>query len=116
LQPVFLAVDRYVQSLGDMFAVLDREFAFTEEAPPSEKPVADRIATLGRSMLYLNLEDAKLASLASVRFGAEVERRADPWDGVSPHRDNQLAARLILLVDYVRKQRLEYKIAGGVAR
>ena len=116
LEPVFNVVDSYVQALGDLFAVFDREFAFLTEVAPEERAAVDRLATLARSMLYLNSEDAKLASLALVRFGAEVERRASPFESKLPHRDDGLAARLILLADYVRMKRLEYDAAGGLCR
>jgi hypothetical protein len=67
---VFKAVDSCIQGLGDMFAVLDREFAFVSQASPDEQAKIDHLATLARRMLYLNSEDAKLASIALDRLFA----------------------------------------------
>lgn len=116
LQPVFDAVDSYVHALGDMFAILDREFAYLTETPSAEKAESIRLANLACSMLYLNSEDAKLASLALVRFGSDVEGQALPFHGKLPRQHDSLAARLILLADYVRTKRLEYDVAGGLCR
>jgi hypothetical protein len=116
LQLVFDAVDAYAQKLGDMFAILDREFAFVSNTSPSEQAEIERLATLAHSMLYLNSEDAKLASLALVRFGAEVEGHPQPFHSKKPQRDKPLAARLILLADFVGKKRIEYRVAGGFRR
>lgn len=116
LQAVLNAVDSYVQRLGDMFAILDREFAFFSEASPDEQSEAGRLATLARQMIYLNSENANLASLALVRYGSDVEGHYNPFHAKVPHRDEGLAARLILLVDYVRRKRLEYDVAGGLSR
>jgi hypothetical protein len=116
LQPIFTAVDLYVQGLGDMFAILDREFAFVSEASAEEQAEVDRLATNAHQWLYLNSEDAKLASIALVRFGSEVEGSASPFQDKLPRRNEGLAARLILLADYVRAQRIEYDMAGGLRR
>jgi hypothetical protein len=116
LAPVFVAVDGYTARLGDFFAILDREFAFVSEASPDEQAVIDRLATKARQWLYLNLDDAKLAALALVRFGDEVEGIADPFHERFSRKDAELASRLILLADYVRAKRLEYETAGGLYR
>lgn len=116
LQPIFAAADLYAQRLGDMFAILDREFAFVSEGSAEEQAQVVRLATNARQWLYLSLDDAKLASFALVRFGGEVEGNASLFQDKLPHRDNGLAARLILLADYVRAQRIEYDMAGGLHR
>jgi hypothetical protein len=116
LEPVFAAVDLYVRALGDIFAVFDREFGFLAETQSEEQTEVNRLASLARSMLYLNYEDATLASLTMVRFGAEVEQCASPFQEKAPHRDAGLAARLVLLTDYIRAKRLEYEAAGGLCR
>jgi hypothetical protein len=116
LQPVVNAVSAYVQKLGDIFAILDREFAFVAEASAEEKLEIDRLQYLASSWLYLNAEDAKVASLAIVRFGPEIERHLCPFQGKTPRKDDDFGARLILLVDYVRKKRLEYEVGGGSYR
>jgi len=113
LQAVFDAIDAYVHRLGNMYAIFDREYAFFTEAVADERAEAERIATLAHSMLYLNSEDSKIASLALVRFGAEVEGRDRPFHGVLPHRDKELAAKLILLADFVRRERLHVAKACG---
>lgn len=51
LQPVFNAVDSYVRLLGDLFAVLDREFAFVSEGTADEQTEVDRLATNARQWL-----------------------------------------------------------------
>jgi hypothetical protein len=116
LQPVFTAVDSYIQRFGDVFAILDREAAFVSEASSEERRVFERLASLAHSMLYLNSEDATLASIALVRFGEEVEDAPCPFRDKVPHRDAGLAARLILLADLVRAKRIEYEMAGGLLR
>lgn len=116
VQPVFTAVDLYVKQFGDVFAVLDREAAFVSEGSPAEQAEVDRLASLARSMLYLNSEDARLASNALVRFGEVVEGSAFPFQGKAPHRDAGLAARLILLADQVRAKRQQYEMVGGLSR
>jgi hypothetical protein len=108
LAPVFAAIDSYIQRLGDFFAILDREFAFLSEASREEQGQMDRLADNARQWLYLNSEDAKLASLALVRFGSKVEGNASPFQDKIPRQDGDLASRLILLGDYVRAQRVEY--------
>jgi hypothetical protein len=114
LQPVLNAVHLYVQALGDMNAVFDREFAFVSAGDSAEKEEVNRLATLARSMLYLNFEDATLASIALVRFGTHVENRPSPFQGKVPHRDDGLATRLVLLTDFVRAKRLEYNQMCGL--
>lgn len=116
LASVFAAVDSYCQRLGDFFAILDREFAFMSEASLAEQAEVNRLATNAHQCLYLNSEDARLATLALVRFGSEVEGGASPFHKKIPHRDGGLASRLILLADYVRAMRLEYIMAGGLNR
>lgn len=102
LLPIFTAVDLYVQRLGDIFAILDRESAFVSETSAEEQAEVDRLATNAHQWLYLNSEDAKLASIALVRFGSEVEESASPFQDKLPRRDDGLAARLILLADHIR--------------
>ena len=116
LAPVFTAVDSYIQRLGDLFAILDSEFAFVPEASAAEQAEVDRLATSACQFLYLNRDDAKLASLTLVRFGSEMEGRASPFQHTIPPRDDGLASRLILLADYVRAKRSEYEMAGGLSR
>ena len=116
LLAVFMAANSYVQRFGDMFAILDREAVFISEASPEEQAEVERLATLARSMLYLNSEDARLASIALVRFGKEVEDSASPFRSKLPQRDAGLAARLILLADHIRAKRLEYEMVGGLHR
>jgi hypothetical protein len=116
LASTFAAVDSYIQRLGDFFAILDREFAFVSEASPAEQAEIDRLATKARQRLYLNTEDAKLAALALVRFGDEVEGIALSFENKIARKDVDLASRLILLADYVRAKRLEYETAGGLYR
>lgn len=116
LQPVFTAVNWYVQKLGDMFAILDREFSFISETSADEQAEVDRLATKARQWLYLNSEDAKLASIALVRFGGEVEGSALPFQKETPGRDDYLSSRLILLADYIRAKRVEYDTVGGMSR
>lgn len=116
LEPVLGRVDSYKQALGDMLAIFDREFAFVSEGAPAEQATVEQLATLARSMLYLNQEDATLASVALVRFGEQVEGKASPFQGKRPHSDYDLAVRLILLTDYVQAKRLEYNRAGGLWR
>lgn len=105
LRTVFVAVDAYVKKLGKMSLILDREFAYVSEGSPEERAEAGRLADLAHSMFYLDLDDARLASTALVRFGPDVEHRSSPFQGIKPHRDAALAGRLILLADYVRKCR-----------
>jgi hypothetical protein len=107
--PVFKAVNSYAKALGDIFAILDREFAFVSEGSPDEQAQVDRLATFACRWWYLNSEDAKLASIALVRFGSQVEGSPSPFQNINRHRDSDLAARLILLTDYVRAKRLEYE-------
>lgn len=116
LLPVFMALDLYIQRFGDAFAILDREAAFFSEGSPEEQAEVDRLASLACSMLYLNSEDATLASIVLVRFGDQVEGSASPFGSKVPQRDAGLAARLILLADHVRAMRLEYEKAGGLHR
>jgi hypothetical protein len=116
LLPVFAAVDSYVQRFGDLLSIFDREAAFVSEASPEEQAEVERLANLARSMLYLNSEDGRLASIALVRFGKEVEGSPSPFRSKVPHRDAGLAARLILLTDYVHAKRLEYEMVGGLHR
>lgn len=123
LRPILAAVDQYVAHLGNVFAILDREFAFLNATSSEEQLETERIASLARSiaslarsMLYLNLDDARLASLAVVRFGREVEEHERPFRDAVPHRDAGLAARLILLTDFIARQRDEYAGAGGLRR
>jgi hypothetical protein len=116
LASVFTAVDLYIQQLGDFFSILDREFAFVSEASPAEQTEVDRLATNARQWLYLNSEDAKIASLALLRFGDEVEGSASPFRNKIPRLDRGLASRLILLADYVRAKRIDYEMAGGLNR
>lgn len=116
LQPVFATVDSFIQKLGDIFEILDREFAFVAEASAEEKSKIDRLAYLANSRLSLNSEDAKLASLVVVRFGTEVEEHTSPFLGKVPHQDGDFGAHLILLVDHIRKKRLEYDAVGGLHR
>lgn len=116
LAPIFTAVDSYVQRLGDFFAILDREFAFVSKISAAEQAAVGRMATNARQWLYVNSKDAKLASLALVRFGTEVEGRSSPFQNSHPRRDDGLAARLIILADYVRAMRLEYNTVGGLSR
>jgi hypothetical protein len=116
LQPVFNAIDAYVQRLGDVFEILDKEFAFFAEAALDERSQAEQMARFAHEMLWLNSEDSKLASLALIRFGAEVEGRNSPFHGKVPHRDSGLAARLILLADFIRRKRADYANAGGLYR
>jgi hypothetical protein len=108
LQPVFDKVDQYAERLGDLSTIFDREFAFVSAVSVVELPEIERLARLARSMLYLNSDDAKLASLALIRFGDEVEGRALPFRDTTPQRDEGLAARLILLSDLIRGKRLEF--------
>jgi len=103
LQSAFDAVDRCTKSLGDLFSIFDREFAFLGEATNVEKAETERLARFGWRNLYLNSEDAELASFLLVRF-------ADKSAGL------ELTARLILLTDYIRKQRCEYAHVGGLGR
>jgi len=116
LQPVFTALDSYLQRLGDIFRIFDREFAFVSEVSSNEQPEINRLTTHAGQMLYLKPEDATLASIALVRFGSEVEKIASPFQNKSPHRHDGLAARLILLADHVRRERIEYDLAGGLHR
>jgi hypothetical protein len=116
LAPVFTAVDSCIQRLGDFYAILDREFAFVSEASPNEQAEVDRLGTYSRQWLYLNTEDAKIASLALVRFGSEVEESASPLQNKNLRRDDGLAARMILLAEYIRAKRLAYDRAGGLSR
>jgi len=116
LLPVFTAVDSYVRRLGDVFAILDREAAFASESSPDQQVEVDRLTALVRSVLYLNSEDATLASVALVRFGEEVEGAATPFRDKVPGRDAGLAARLILVADHVRAARRAYELAGGLHR
>jgi hypothetical protein len=116
LLPVFAAVGSYVQRFGDLLAIFDREAAFVSEALPEEQAEVDRLSDLARSMLYLNSEDARLASIALVRFGKEVEGSASRFTAKVPQRDAGLAQRLVLLTDHVRKKRLEYEMVGGLYR
>jgi hypothetical protein len=99
-----------------MFAILDREFAFVSEASAEEQAEVDRLAANARQWLYLNTNDAKLASITLVRFGSEVEGSASPFQGKLPRREDGFAARLILLADYVRAKRIEYDMVGGLRR
>jgi hypothetical protein len=103
LQSVFDAVDRCTRSLGDLFSIFDREFAFLTEATNVEHAETERLARFGWRNLYLNSEDAELASSLLVRF-------ADKSVG------QELTAKLILLTDYIRKQRCEYGHVGGLGR
>lgn len=116
LRPVFAAVDLYVRRFGDLLAIFDSEAALVSEGSPEELAEVDRLANLARSMLYLNSEDGRLASVALVRFGKEVEGSASPFSSKVPHRDADLAARLVLLADHVRAKRLEYERVGGLHR
>lgn len=116
LLPAFTAVDSYIERLGDFFAILDREFAFVSEVSPAEQSEVERLATKAGQYLWLNSEDAKLASLALVRFGSEVEGVVSPFQDKTPRHDSGLASRLILLADYVRARRIEYEMAGGLGR
>jgi len=116
LLPVFAAVDSYIQRFGDLLATFDREAAFVSESSPEQQGEVDRLVNLARSMLYLKSEDARLASIALVRFGVEVEGSASPFSSKVPHRDAGLAARLVLLTDHVRRKRLEYELVGGLHR
>jgi hypothetical protein len=59
------------------------------------------------------LEDAKLASIALVRFGSEVEGTASAYQKKISGRDGDVSARLILLADFIRAKRLEYDTVGG---
>ncbi len=116
LAPVFNSVRGYERALGDIFAIFDREFAYVTGGPSDEQAEVNRLANLASSMLWLNSEDAKLASVALVRFGSEVEQHSSPFRDKLPHRDDGLAARLILLADYVRTSRLDYGVANGMSR
>ena len=116
LRPVFTAVDSYIRCLGDFFAILDREFAFVSETRPDEQVEVDRLATKARQWLYLNSEDAKLASIALVRFGSQIEGSPSPFQKKTPGRDDDVSSRLILLADYIRAKRLEYDMLGGLRR
>jgi hypothetical protein len=103
LRDVFRAVDSYVTAMGKLSDIFSREFAYVSAGTSKEKIEVSRLADQGRSMYYLDLDDARLASAALLRFGPSVEDRA--FQGVKPHRDAGLAARLILLADYIRRYR-----------
>ncbi|HVW02888.1 MAG TPA: hypothetical protein VHB77_21190 [Planctomycetaceae bacterium] len=111
LAPAFEALDRYVEAVGDMRTIFAREFAFTNDGTERELAEADRLATQGWQMLYLDLADAKIAGMALARFGTEVEGGANPFDSATPRRDPALSARLVLLTDYVgRMRKLEFSL------
>lgn len=115
LQPVFKAVDSYTQKLGDIFAILDREFAFVSEISPDERAEFNRLTSIAQRYLWLNANDSEVASIALVRFGNEVEEcESTSLDKV--HQGDGLTARLILLADYVRAKRLAYEKLGGLRR
>ena len=76
LLPVFGAVDMYVQLLGDPFAILDREFAFVNEAPIAERAIAEGLGNVAYRFLHVNSEDAKLAGTILARFGRRGGRAA----------------------------------------
>ncbi len=116
LQPTFTAVDRYEQSLGDMFSIFEREFAFVAAASANEQAEIERLTDFGSRMLYLKSEDAKLASFALVQFGSEVDGKSS-WHRDAARRPvEELIPRLILLTDLVRKRRGEYEGMNGLAR
>lgn len=116
LQPVFKAVESYIQRLGDIFSVFDKEFAFVNQTSSDKQTEIDWLATQAHNMLYLNSEDAKLVSLALVRFGTEVEEEDNPFHGKLPRSNDGLGARFILLADHVRRKRTEYENVGGLCR
>ena len=107
LRPVFDAVERYEKALGDLYSIFDRESEFLAKATSREQAEVDRLAQFGSSNLYLNADDAKLASLALVRSRNRLE---------AEHAVEGLAARLILMTDVVGKRRGEYRALGGLAR
>ena len=106
LHPFFESVDAYVDRLDDIYSIFDHEHAFLLEASAEEQHEIDRLATHSYNMLYLDLDDSKLAALILSRYSYEV-------DGCSyldkvPHRDTGLAARLVLLAEFVSRRRMEY--------
>jgi hypothetical protein len=113
LSHVFNVVDRYTTRLGDVFAVLDREFAFFNEADHQERSEAERMAILAHQMYHLDLDDSKLASLVLIRFGDKVEGSEKPFHGRVPHRDVELTRRLILLSDFFQMKRNEFMRSQG---
>jgi hypothetical protein len=116
LEPVLYAVDRYQKKIGEIFAVFDREFAFVQDVRDEERSEIERLAAKAHSILFLDAEDAKLASLVLVRFGSEVEGIEAPFQNANPRAGNELGSRLILLVDFIQNKRRAYAQAGGRSR
>jgi hypothetical protein len=116
LGPLFSLVDSYIHALGNIFAVLDREYAFVTEISVDDQAEVERLTNESRRILYLNSEDARLAGAILVRFGSAIEGKDSPFRGVMAYKNNALAARLILLTDYVRASRFKYDTDRGLYR
>jgi hypothetical protein len=116
LAAVFKLVELYVIALGEISSVLDREYSFVTEIPRADQIEADRLASQARSMLYLNSEDAKLASVTLVRYGPIIEGEDSAFRGKKPYQNTTLAARIILLTDYIRVKRFDYDTDRGLYR
>jgi hypothetical protein len=108
LQPVFLAVNSYIAKLGDLSAIFDREFAFIHEGTDAERNEVNELTFQAERILYLETEVTKLACVTVIRFGSEVEKAPNPFLSKRFFRDGNLSARLILLVEHLRKKRIEY--------
>jgi hypothetical protein len=108
LRPVFAAVDSYVAAMEDMAAIFDREFAFVNNRPAHERAEIERLASETRAFFYLDLEDARLASCIVLRLAPQVEGKEDPFLGVNARQDEGLAARLVMLSDFIRIKRTSF--------
>jgi hypothetical protein len=113
LQPIFDAVDAYLQAVGDVFAVFDSEFRYLTSVPPEHKDEVDRYASLIGNIGEAT-EDVLLACDVLFRHASEIEGsmriiREKKW-----HKNPAIRARVFLLTDFFREQRKLYIARQGV--
>lgn len=101
LRSDFELLDRYIDQIGDMRAILDAEYRFVENADDHERALVDQWS-IGKG------DDWRLACHVSIRYGNEFIPAATAIFRSKLHESTQLRTLLYLLADQVAACRTRY--------
>jgi len=103
LAPALHTLDRYIEMVGDMNAIFDAEYKYFQDADPSHRDAAERLAQ--HLWRVEPAADAELAALILLRFSKAVDGIDYALQGQCFEEAADLRARLYLLVDFVSDKR-----------
>ncbi len=116
VDPIMEKVNGYLNCAGDLFSIFDREFGFMSEIREQDQSIVGRMTTHAGQMMYRRCENTALACHLLLRYSGEVDGIRDQISHPRFYRNEEVAARLHLLIDKIANKRREYFALGGLHR